>query len=97
MFVMMCEKFPGGFYSPVTRCKIGKSALLFAQMSAEFSQLRVSKRAHLSPIHDLCVKTHGGLVLEGCSSQEKAFYRKPIINLGYHHSPMLRPGQAHLR
>jgi len=52
---MMYDKFPRVFPSTVTRCKVGKSALLFAQVLAEFSQLRVSKHTHLSPIHAICV------------------------------------------
>ena len=49
----MSDKFPIEFKSPDARWRIGKSVLHFDQMSTEFSQLRVSKRAHLSPIHAL--------------------------------------------
>ena len=52
---MMYDKFLGEFQAPVARWKVGKSDLLLAQMSVEFSQLRVSKRAYLSPIHATCV------------------------------------------
>ena len=55
MLVMMYDKFPGEFEAPVALLKVGKSVLLLAQMSVEFSQLRVSKRAHLSPIHATCI------------------------------------------
>ena len=58
----------------MTRCKIGKSALLFTQMSAEFKQLRVSKRAHLSRMHVTYIKTHGGLVLGCYLPCGKSFY-----------------------
>ena len=37
----MYDKFLGEFEAPVTRLKVGKSVLLLAQMSAEYSQLRV--------------------------------------------------------
>ena len=41
MFViMMYDKIPREFLSSVSRCKVGKFALLFAQMPVQFHELR---------------------------------------------------------
>ena len=46
MFLVMFDRFPGVLSSSVARCTIGMCALLFAPITAEFSQLRVSNHTY---------------------------------------------------
>ena len=55
MFVMMNDKVPREFSSPVTRSKVEKFVLLFAQMPVQFHKLREYNRSLLSPTHALYV------------------------------------------
>ena len=46
MFLMMFDRFSGVLSSHVARYTIGMCALLFAPITAEFSQLRVSNHTY---------------------------------------------------
>ena len=47
MFLMMYNSFPGVLSSSVARYTIGMCALLFAPITAEFSQLKVSNHTYI--------------------------------------------------
>ena len=47
MFLMMFDSFPGVLSSSVARYTVGMCALLFAPITAEFSQLKVSNHTDI--------------------------------------------------